>query len=49
MPGPLALTVVATLLAVTVAPFALAIGERPNSYSHLASASFQEHRYYLAR
>ncbi len=49
MLGRLAPTVVATLLAVTVAPFALALGERSNSYHHLASASFQEHRYYLAR
>ncbi len=49
MLGRLAPTVVATLLAVTVAPFALAIGERSNSYNHLASASFQEHRYYLAQ
>jgi hypothetical protein len=49
MLGRLAPTVVATLLAVTVAPFALLIGERSNSYNHLASASFQEHRYYLAR
>src|SRR5262249_14491814 len=46
--GPLAPTVVATLLAVMVAPFALLYGERPNDYNHLASASFQEHRYYLA-
>src|SRR5262249_36646008 len=48
MLSPLALTVVATLLAVTVAPVAVLVGERPNSYTHLASASFQEHRYYLA-
>jgi len=47
--GSVGATVVATLLAVTVAPFALAIGERSNSYNHLASASFQEHRYYLAQ
>jgi hypothetical protein len=47
--GPSALAVIATLLAVTVTPLALAIGERPNSYTHLASASFQEHRYYLAQ
>jgi hypothetical protein len=44
----LGLTVVATLLAVTLAPVALLMGERPIAYSHLASATFQTHRYYLA-
>jgi hypothetical protein len=48
MLGRLAPTIVATLLVGTVAPFALLIGERPNSYTHLASASLQARRYYLA-
>lgn len=45
--GLMALTVVATLLAITVAPVALLIGERSVNYNHLASASFQAQRYYL--
>jgi hypothetical protein len=45
---PLAPSVVMTVLVMTIAPIALLIGERPTNYHHLASASFQAHRYYLA-
>jgi hypothetical protein len=45
---PLVPSVVMTVLVMTIAPIALLIGERPTNYRHLASASFQAHRYYLA-
>jgi hypothetical protein len=46
--GSVALSVVATAVAVTITPLALAIGERPIGYTHLASATSAAHRYYLA-
>src|SRR5262245_11186771 len=45
---PVALIVVATFLAVIVAPLGLLVGERYTNYSHLASADFASHRYHLA-
>ncbi len=45
---PVALIVVATLLAVTIAPAALFTGKQSIDYRHLTSADFQAHRYYLA-
>jgi len=47
--GPVALSVVATAVAVTITPLALAIGERPIGYAHLASATSAAYLYYLAR
>jgi len=44
----LAPSVIMTVLVMTITPIALLIGERPTNYRHLASASFQAHRYYLA-
>jgi hypothetical protein len=46
--GALALVVVAALLLLIVTPIALLIGERPITYSHLASADHGAHRYQLA-
>ncbi len=46
--GALALVVVAPLLLLIVTPIALVIGERPITYSHLASADHGAHRYQLA-
>ena len=46
--GSVALSVVATAVVVTITPLALAIGERPIGYTHLASATSAAHRYYMA-
>jgi hypothetical protein len=46
--GALGLVVVATLLLLILTPIALLIGERPITYSHLASADHGAHRYQLA-
>jgi hypothetical protein len=46
---PVALIVVATLLAIILAPLGLLNGERSIGYTHLASADFVSQRYYLAR
>jgi hypothetical protein len=45
---PMALVVVATFLALIVAPLGLLVGERYTNYNHLASADFASQRYYLA-
>jgi hypothetical protein len=45
--GLVALAAVVTLLAITVAPVALLVGERSVSYNHLAGGDFQNQRYYL--
>jgi hypothetical protein len=42
------LILLATLPVSTITPVGLAVGERPISYTHLASASFASHRYQLA-
>jgi hypothetical protein len=46
---PVALIIVATFLALILAPLGLLLGESYTSYSHLASADFASHRYHLAR
>jgi hypothetical protein len=38
----------ATLLATTIAPIAVLLGESPTDYRHLAGTTFASQRYYLA-
>jgi hypothetical protein len=45
---PVMLAFAATMIVLTVVPFALAIGERPIGFSHLATATSHTTRYHLA-